>query len=172
MSNLHHDNNYTVAELTKKVASKLTDLGLRLTTAESCTGGKLSVALCAEENTAEFYDVGLVVFSDGAKERILGVRPETLERYTAVSEQTVTEMAARILEIAQADVSIAISGYAGPEGGDDGTAAGTVCFAWNLRGHTETRTVLFSGDCQDVVEKAVQYSLSELVTRLSGWYNE
>ena len=147
MSNLHHDNNYTVAELTKKVASKLTDLGLRLTTAESCTGGKLSVALCAEENTAEFYDVGLVVFSDGAKERILGVRPETLERYTAVSEQTVTEMAARILEIAQADVSIAISGYAGPEGGDDGTAAGTVCFAWNLRGHTETRTVLFSGDC-------------------------
>ncbi|MEG6042608.1 2-oxo-tetronate isomerase [Enterobacter ludwigii] len=172
MSNLHHDNNYTVAELTKKVASKLTDLGLRLTTAESCTGGKLSVALCAEENTAEFYDVGLVVFSDGAKERILGVRPETLERYTAVSEQTVTEMAARILEIAQADVSIAISGYAGPEGGDDGTAAGTVCFAWNLHGHTETRTVLFSGDCQDVVEKAVQYSLSELVTRLSGWDNE
>ena len=172
MSNLHHDNNYTVAELTKKVASKLTDLGLRLTTAESCTGGKLSVALCAEENTAEFYDVGLVVFSDGAKERILGVRPETLERYTAVSEQTVTEMAARILEIAQADVSIAISGYAGPEGGDDGTAAGTVCFAWNLRGHTETRTVLFSGDCQDVVEKAVQYSLSDLVTRLSGWDNE
>lgn len=172
MSNLHHDNNYTVAELTKQVASKLTDLGLRLTTAESCTGGKLSVALCAEENTAEFYDVGLVVFSDGAKERILGVRPETLERYTAVSEQTVTEMAARILEIAQADVSIAISGYAGPEGGDDGTAAGTVCFAWNLRGHTETRTVLFSGDCQDVVEKAVQYSLSELVTRLSGWDNE
>ena len=172
MRNLHHDNNYTVAELTKKVASKLTDLGLRLTTAESCTGGKLSVALCAEENTAEFYDVGLVVFSDGAKERILGVRPETLERYTAVSEQTVTEMAARILEIAQADVSIAISGYAGPEGGDDGTAAGTVCFAWNLRGHTETRTVLFSGDCQDVVEKAVQYSLSELVTRLSGWDNE
>ncbi len=172
MSNLHHDNNYTVAELTKKVASKLTDLGLRLTTAESCTGGKLSVALCAEENTAEFYDVGLVVFSDGAKERILGVRPETLERYTAVSEQTVTEMAARILEIAQADVSIAISGYAGPEGGDDGTAAGTVCVAWNLRGHTENRTVLFSGDCQDVVEKAVQYSLSELVTRLSGWDNE
>ncbi|WP_447858878.1 2-oxo-tetronate isomerase [Enterobacter ludwigii] len=172
MSNLNHDNNYTVAELTKKVASKLTDLGLRLTTAESCTGGKLSVALCAEENTAEFYDVGLVVFSDGAKERILGVRPETLERYTAVSEQTVTEMAARILEIAQADVSIAISGYAGPEGGDDGTAAGTVCFAWNLRGHTETRTVLFSGDCQDVVEKAVQYSLSELVTRLSDWDNE
>ncbi|HHK9554041.1 MULTISPECIES: 2-oxo-tetronate isomerase [Enterobacter] len=167
MSNLLHDNHYTVGELTKKVASKLTDLGLRLTTAESCTGGKLSVALCAEENTADFYDVGLVVFSDGAKERILGVSPQTLERYTAVSEQTVTEMAASIRDIAQADVSIAISGYAGPEGGDDGTAAGTVCFGWNICGQTHTRTVLFSGDCQDVVEKAVQFSLAELVSLLS-----
>ena len=96
MSNFLHDNHNTVGELTKKLASKLTDAGLRLTTAESCTGGKLSVALCAEENTADFYDVGLVVFSDAAKARILGVRPETLARYTAVSEQTVTEMAARI----------------------------------------------------------------------------
>lgn len=117
MSNLYHDNNITVAELTKKLASKLIDSGLRLTTAESCTGGKLSVALCAEENTADFYDVGLVVFSDSAKERILGVSPDTLARFTAVSEQTVTEMAASIRDLAEADISIAISGYAGPEGG-------------------------------------------------------
>ncbi|MCK7428042.1 2-oxo-tetronate isomerase [Enterobacter chengduensis] len=167
MSTLFHDSNNTVCELTKKLANKLTDLGLRLTTAESCTGGKLSVALCAEENTADFYDVGLVVFSDDAKTRILGVRPETLARYTAVSERTVTEMAASIRDIAQADISIAISGYAGPEGGNDGTAAGTVCFAWNIRGETQTRTVLFSGECQDVVEKAVHFSLAELVAILS-----
>lgn len=168
MSNLDHDKNETTGELTKKLATKLTYLGLRLTTAESCTGGNLAVALCAEENTAEFYDVGMVVFSDEAKERILGVRRETLERFTAVSEQTVTEMAAKIREIAEADISIAISGYAGPEGGDDGTAAGTVCFAWNLRGRTETSTVHFSGECQDVVEKAVRYSLTELIGKLSG----
>lgn len=166
MNNLNHDNHETIGELTKKLAAKLTDLGLRLTTAESCTGGNLSVALCAEENTAEFYDVGMVVFSDEAKERILGVRPETLARYTAVSEHTVTEMAARIRDIAQADISIAISGYAGPEGGDDGTAAGTVCFGWNIQGRTETSTVLFSGECQDVVEKAVRYALAELIAKL------
>lgn len=166
MNNLNHDNHETVGELTKKLAAKLTDLGLRLTTAESCTGGNLSVALCAEENTAEFYDVGMVVFSDEAKERILGVRTETLARYTAVSEHTVTEMAARIRDIAQADISIAISGYAGPEGGDDGTAAGTVCFGWNIQGRTETSTVLFSGECQDVVEKAVRYALAELIAKL------
>ncbi len=101
MSNLFHDDHYTVSELTKKLASKLTDAGLRLTTAESCTGGKLSVALCAEENTADFYDVGLVVFSDEAKARILGVRSETLARYTAVSEPTVGEMAASIRDMAR-----------------------------------------------------------------------
>ncbi|KUQ61528.1 MULTISPECIES: 2-oxo-tetronate isomerase [Enterobacter] len=167
MSNLFHDDHYTVSELTKKLASKLTDAGLRLTTAESCTGGKLSVALCAEENTADFYDVGLVVFSDEAKARILGVRSETLARYTAVSEPTVGEMAASIRDMAQTDISIAISGYAGPEGGDDGTAAGTVCFGWNICGESKTRTVLFSGDCQDVVEKAVHFALAELVTTLS-----
>ncbi|MDU4265282.1 MAG: 2-oxo-tetronate isomerase [Enterobacter hormaechei] len=161
MSNLIHDSNSTISELTKKLATQLTDRGLRLTTAE----------LCAEENTAEFYDVGMVVFSDAAKERILGVRHETIERFTAVSEQTVTEMAAKIREIAEADIGLAISGYAGPEGGDDGTAAGTVCFGWNIRGKTETRTVLFSGECQDVVDKAVRYSLSELIEILSGWDN-
>ena len=162
MSNLIHDNNTTISELTKKLATTLTERGLRLTTAESCTGGNLA---------AEFYDVGMVVFSDAAKERILGVRHETIERFTAVSEQTVTEMAAKIRDIAEADIGVAISGYAGPEGGDDGTAAGTVCFGWNIRGQTETRTVLFSGECQDVVEKAVRYSLSELIEILSGWDN-
>lgn len=116
MSNLFHHSNNTVGELTKKLASKLIDLGLRLTTAESCTGGKLSVALCAEENTAEFYDVGLVVFSDEAKAWILRVCPETLARFTAVSEQTVSEMATSIRDIALADISIAISGYAGRKG--------------------------------------------------------
>lgn len=99
MSNLIHDSNSTISELTKKLATQLTDRGLRLTTAESCTGGNLAVALCAEENTAEFYDVGMVVFSDAAKERILGVRHETIERFTAVSEQTVTEMAAKIAKL-------------------------------------------------------------------------
>ncbi len=55
MSNLYHDNSITVAELTKKLASRLIDAGLRLTTAESCTGGKLSVALCAEERTLPIF---------------------------------------------------------------------------------------------------------------------
>ncbi|MFR3706932.1 MAG: CinA family protein [Enterobacter hormaechei] len=71
------------------------------------------------------------------------MRHETIERFTAVSEQTVTEMAAKIRDIAEADIGVAISGYAGPEGGDDGTAAGTVCFGWNIRGRRKPAPCCF-----------------------------
>ncbi|WP_312738263.1 nicotinamide-nucleotide amidohydrolase family protein, partial [Atlantibacter hermannii] len=61
---------------------------LRLTTAESCTGGQLAVALCAAENTPDFYSCGFITFNDDAKRKLINVRPETLARYTAVSQQT------------------------------------------------------------------------------------
>lgn len=98
---------------------------------------------------------------------MLNVRASTLEKCSAVSEQCVREMSAGALAQAGADVSIAISGYAGPDGGDDGTPAGTVWFAWNFRGRIETARVMFTGECQDVVEKAVRYSLAILVEQLS-----
>lgn len=159
----------TTGELTKRVANVLTEQELMLTTAESCTGGNLAAALCAEENTAAFYDVGLITFSDEAKQKMLGVQANTLEKYTAVSEQTVREMSAGALARAGADISIAISGYAGPDGGDDGTPAGTVWFAWNFRGEISTDRVIFTGDCQDVIEKAVRYALSAFLAKMSIW---
>ncbi|MEO3989880.1 2-oxo-tetronate isomerase [Pseudocitrobacter cyperus] len=159
----------TTGELTKQAAKVLCERGWRLTTAESCTGGNLATALCAEENTAAFYDTGVITFSDRAKQKMLRVKPSTLEKYSAVSEPCVREMSAGALANAGADISIAISGYAGPDGGEDGTPAGTVWFAWNFRGMTETERVLFSGDCQDVVEKAVRYALAVLVNRLLLW---
>ncbi|WP_317180161.1 2-oxo-tetronate isomerase [Lelliottia amnigena] len=169
MSTSVYDEAKTTGELTKRVANVLTEQELMLTTAESCTGGNLAAALCAEENTAAFYDVGLITFSDEAKQKILGVQANTLEKYTAVSEQTVKEMSAGALARAGADISIAISGYAGPDGGDDGTPAGTVWFAWNFRGEISTDRVIFTGDCQDVIEKAVRYALSAFLAKMSIW---
>ncbi|MBK4716858.1 MULTISPECIES: 2-oxo-tetronate isomerase [Tenebrionibacter/Tenebrionicola group] len=159
----------TTGEWTKRVAGALTERGLQLTTAESCTGGNLAAALCAEAGTAAFYDTGMITFSDGAKKKVLGVQESTLAKYSAVSAQCVQEMSAGALDIAKADIGIAISGYAGPDGGEDGTPAGTVWFAWNFRGHIETERVLFTGESQDVVEKAVRYSLAKLVEKLSEW---
>lgn len=170
--NTEYNDAKTCNELTKRVAKTLIDRGLTLTTAESCTGGNLAAALCAQADTAEFYDIGVITFSDRAKQKMLGVRASTLEKYSAVSEQTVSEMSVGIREQAETDISIAISGYAGPEGGEDGTPAGTVWFAWNFRGRIKTKREYFSGDCQDVIEKAVRFSLAVLVEEVSAWKNK
>lgn len=155
--------------LTAEVAQMLVARGWRLTTAESCTGGNLAAALCAQADTAAFYDTGVFTFSDEAKRNVLQVRAETLAVHSAVSEACVQEMSAGILAMADADIAIAISGYAGPEGGEDGTPAGTVWFAWNFRGQTETKRMCFAGDCETVVAKAVRYALAALSEKLAHW---
>ncbi|WP_117148626.1 nicotinamide-nucleotide amidohydrolase family protein, partial [Klebsiella pneumoniae] len=97
--------------LTAEVAQMLVARGWRLTTAESCTGGNLAAALCAQADTAAFYDTGVVTFSDEAKRNVLQVRAETLAVHSAVSEACVQEMSTGILAMADADIAIAISGY-------------------------------------------------------------
>ena len=111
-----------------------------MTTAESCTGGKLAGAFAHRRIPQNFYDIGVITFSDRAKQKMPDVRASTLKKYSAVSEQTVSEMSVGIRQQAETDISIAISGYAGPEGGEDGTPAGTVWFAWNFRGQIITKT--------------------------------
>ena len=159
----------TTKELTRQVSTVLIDLGWLLTTAESCTGGNLASALCAEKDTASFFGTGVVTFNNEAKHKVLGVNNATLEKYTAVSSQTVGEMAQGALELADADISIAISGYAGPDGGEDGTPAGTVWFGWSFRGEVTTAVQHFTGECEDVIEKAVRYALSELLRQIPHW---
>uniref|UniRef100_A0A483K831 2-oxo-tetronate isomerase n=1 Tax=Klebsiella quasipneumoniae TaxID=1463165 RepID=A0A483K831_9ENTR len=156
-------------QLTAEVARALIARGWRLTTAESCTGGNLAAALCAQADTAAFYDTGVVTFSDEAKRNVLQVRAETLAKHSAVSEACVKEMSSGMLAIAGADIAIAISGYAGPEGGEDGTPAGTVWFAWNFRGQIETQRLRFTGDCETVVAKAVRFALAALGEKLPHW---
>ncbi|WP_312979230.1 2-oxo-tetronate isomerase [Atlantibacter sp.] len=142
---------------------------LRLTTAESCTGGQLAVALCAAENTPDFYSCGFITFNDDAKSKLVNVKPETLARYTAVSQQTVEEMVAGAIERSGENIGVAISGYAGPDGGPDGTPAGTVWFAWGHAHNIKTAVKRFEGDSVSVLQQAVVYAISmlkEYVTHL------
>lgn len=159
-------NTQTVAALTKRLGTLLSQRQLRLTTAESCTGGKLGSALCAAEDTPTFYGVGFITFTDEAKTRILGVAERTLEIHTAVSEAVVAEMATGAREHADVDISIAISGYGGPEGGDDGTPAGTVWFAGDIDGAVYTVVQQFSGECEEVLDQAVRFALAQLLRLL------
>ncbi|WP_455424642.1 2-oxo-tetronate isomerase [Dryocola sp. LX212] len=147
--------------IAKALGELLIDRNLSLATAESCTGGLVATTLCAAPDTPKFYAGGYIVFNDEAKSTLLGVKRETLSRHTAVSSEAVQQMAAGAMAHAKADVSIAISGYAGPEGGEDGTPAGTVWFAWQLSSQQAlVKCEHFSGDAESVIRQAADYALA------------
>ncbi|WLI78715.1 2-oxo-tetronate isomerase [Kosakonia sp. H02] len=157
-----------VSALADSLGTLLCEKGLRVATAESCTGGQIATALCACESTPDFYGCGFITFTDEAKSTLLHVKAQTLARWTAVSEQTATEMAQGACDVSHEPVSIAVTGYTGPDGGEDGTPAGTVWFGWGLPGRAPvTSKCHFDGDTKSVIEQAVKYALAALIVLLN-----
>lgn len=149
----------------------LTAAGLKLATAESCTGGLISTAMCATENSGEFYTSGFTTFTNSAKQQILGVAQQTLETFTAVSQETVTEMAKGAKQVSAEDIGLSVSGYAGPEGGEDGTPAGTVWFGWYFSDNVKHAEVChFDGDCEQVITQAAEFALKRLAQLVEEWH--
>ncbi len=103
--------------------------GLRVATAESCTGGLVAGALTEISGSSDVVERGFVVYSNAAKESMLGVPPSTLKRYGAVSAQTAIAMAAGALKNSEADITVSITGIAGPGGGSRQKPVGLVHFA-------------------------------------------
>ena len=103
--------------------------GLRVATAESCTGGLVAGALTEIAGSSDVVDCGFVTYSNEAKQALLGVPAATLKRYGAVSEETAAAMAAGALKHSRADLSVAITGIAGPGGGTKDKPVGLVHFA-------------------------------------------
>ncbi|HEY8053748.1 MAG TPA: nicotinamide-nucleotide amidohydrolase family protein, partial [Steroidobacteraceae bacterium] len=101
-------------ELAARVAHKLRAADRRIVTAESCTGGWVAKALTDIPGSSQWFECGFVTYSNAAKARDLGVAAGTLERFGAVSEQTVREMAEGALRVAGGNVALAVSGIAGP----------------------------------------------------------
>ena len=104
-----------------------------LATAESCTAGGVAYAVTLVPGSSAWFDRGVVVYSNEAKQRMLGVPAAYLRDYGAVSEPVARAMALGILQHAGAQVSLAVTGVAGPDGGSAEKPVGTVCFAWALR---------------------------------------
>ena len=112
------------------VGRALKSTGLNLVTAESCTGGWVGEAVTAIAGSSDWFDRGFITYSNAAKREVLGVAAATLSQHGAVSEETAREMALGALKHSRAQVSVAITGVAGPGGGSTDTPVGTVCFAW------------------------------------------
>jgi nicotinamide-nucleotide amidase len=134
---------YIVAEGEQNLQAALLDLlaaqGKTLACAESCTGGLISSMLTEIPGSSRAFTAGFVTYSNAMKTALLGVHGATLDDYGAVSEQTVREMAGGALARSGADIAVAVSGVAGPDGGSAEKPVGTVWIAWGTQGNIQAR---------------------------------
>lgn len=142
---------------------------LMLATAESCTGGWVAQVCTAIAGSSEWFDRGFVTYSNRAKTEMLGVPSEALAAHGAVSEATARAMAEGALRHSGAQVSLAITGIAGPSGGTAEKPVGTVWFAWAAQGRTtRSERSRFDGDREAVRRQAVGHALEGLRVFLDG----
>lgn len=155
-----------------QVVSFLSSRGLKLATAESCTGGLIASYLASVPGSGACLDVGFVSYSPSGKAGFLGVRQSTMERCGLTSEPVAREMAEGALrqEGCCADIAVSNTGLAdggAPGGTHDGPPPGTQCFAWSFRRRggefvTFAETRCFAGERNDVRSAAALYALSRI----------
>ena len=142
--------------------------GKLLTLAESCTGGWIAKVLTDVSGSSGWFDRGFVTYSNESKQEMLGVEEEILRMHGAVSEPVVRAMALGALEQSRADLSVAVSGIAGPGGGTDEKPVGTVWFAWaEQNGEVFAQRNQFDGDRESVRLQAVIAALAGLFDLVS-----
>ncbi len=137
--------------------------GLHLAVAESCTGGVLGARITEVPGSSDVFLGGVICYANRLKVELLDVREETIERYGAVSEETAREMAAGAARRNGAEVAIAITGIAGPDGGTPEKPVGTVWFGYSVRGQVDAVRRSFVGTRHDIRSRACQAAL------VDGW---
>jgi nicotinamide-nucleotide amidase len=168
-----HDRHMSIIDdkayrLAAEVGQELKRRGQLLATAESCTGGLVSMLLTTVAGSSAWFDRGFVSYSNAAKQDMLGVRPDTLARYGAVSEQTAGEMARGAIDGSLARVAVSITGIAGPGGGSPDKPIGTVCIGWCVDDNCTTTTCHFEGERDSVREQSAMVALQGLLVRMCG----
>jgi len=141
--------------------------GIRIATAESCTGGLVAGAITAVAGSSDWFDRGFVTYSNEAKMSELAVAPATIETFGAVSEETALAMARGALRSSNAGWSLAVTGVAGPSGGTPQKPVGTVCFAWAAPEAAETFRTVLPGTRADIRRESVRIALQGLLDRLA-----
>jgi|SRR5690606_30380008 len=139
----------------------------RITTAESCTGGGIAAAITAIPGSSRWFEYGLVTYANQAKQHLLGVDSKSLAGDGAVSEAVVRQMIDGVLALSGAEVAVAVSGVAGPDGGSAEKPVGTVWFAWGAAaGERIVSCQHFKGDRRDIQQQAITRALSGAVELL------
>ena len=159
-----------LARLARRAGERLLAAQLRVVLAESCTGGWVAKVLTDVAGSSQWFERGYVTYSNAAKQEALGVRAATLVTHGAVSGPTARQMATGALRASGADIAVAISGVAGPDGGTPDKPVGLVWFGVARRvdgtaASEESRR--FTGDREAVRRAAVAHAL-ELIVAAAG----
>lgn len=158
--------------LEKSVVDLLLANKLTLTCAESCTGGMLSARLVNVPGISEVYKSGVTTYSNKAKRRFLGVKKSTLRKHGAVSRQTAEEMAKGACLMLKADVSVAVTGIAGPDGGTEEKPVGLVYVACSVKGKISVKEYRFSGNRTKIRESAAAAALALMRGCILEYYSK
>lgn len=145
--------------------------GLRVTTAESCTGGGVAHAITRVPGSSQWFELGLVTYSNRMKSDLLAVPPALIDRQGAVSDPVVRAMLDGALRLSCADVGVSVSGIAGPSGGSIEKPLGTVCFAWGTLGNANSSTQYFEGNRESVRDQSIIFALEKLIEILGNKQN-
>jgi len=164
------ENDPQIPEVCAALAQVLMEQKLRITTAESCTGGMISAACTDLPGSSMWFERGFVTYSNAAKSDLLGVPASLIQAHGAVSEEVARAMAQGALEHSLADWSVAVTGIAGPTGGSAAKPVGTVWLAWACKssGWCESQLQLFAGDRKAVREATTALALSRLLALLKA----
>jgi nicotinamide-nucleotide amidase len=163
-----HLSRLALSNLATEIGELLLAKNRLLCLAESCTGGLASGLITEIPGSSAWFDSGLVVYSNQAKQDLLNVSAESLRQYGAVSEEVAIEMAIGALNQGRANVAASVTGIAGPDGGTEEKPVGTVCFAWAGNGIASTATTKhFSGNRQNIREQSILTLLNGIKQALS-----
>lgn len=145
---------------------KLKCQNLKLVTAESCTGGLIASAITEIAGSSDVFERGFITYSNHSKIDMLGVSPKTLEEFGAVSAETATEMAEGAIKNSKANMSISVTGIAGPTGGSTEKPVGLVYIATSYQNKARVYKHNFSGSRSDVRKQTLERAISYLLDLL------
>ena len=145
-----------------RIAALLEEKNIKVSTAESCTGGLVAAALVNVAGISNWFEEGYVTYSNTAKQKLLGVDKDTLEQFGAVSEQTARQMAIGAAKAAGCQAAVATTGIAGPDGGTDEKPVGLVYIGAVVRDDVVIEKHIFKGDRADVRKQSTQAALELL----------
>lgn len=148
-----------IMQMAEEVGHLARQLGTVVTTVESCTGGQIAGAITDIPGSSRWFESGFVTYSNEAKQRMVNVSAESLQRWGAVSRAVVEEMVKGGCGASGATLGVAVSGVAGPEGGSEEKPVGTVWIAWGSRSTVFAHCFHFSGNRAQVRQASVLAAL-------------